>query len=384
MSSSYNKTGLSVGSYFWCVFLLSVGFQSSTIAASSADDRQHIASKIPEIESLIAREYQKDNVGGVTAGIVHNGELIWVHSLGYFDQATQQPVTADTLYPIASVTKIVTGLMLLQLVAENRVHLADPVEKYVPELKKVATKYPWAPPITLIQLATMSAGLGAQGCSIGDLRYAYEPGTQRMYSNQSYCLLGVALSRAAGQDFKQYVTNRILRPLGMTHTQFADELKSSTDIPVGYRLEKGVSAGRLSGFTDQMLAAGGLVSTIGDLSKLMSFQLGHGPDSVLSEEMLLKSYALIVPSDANLLYGDGVGYAAVRNEDSSLVALGHGGSLGGYITSYEFDLSSDTGVILLSNTNFGQANYKILVRKILALLHPDSRGGSGEPVLERH
>jgi CubicO group peptidase (beta-lactamase class C family) len=159
----------------------------------------------------------------------------------------------------------------------------------------------------------------------------------------------------------------------MTRTRFIDEFEpsSSTTIRNGYDWE----------FT---FPAGGLVSTVGDLAKLMSFQLGHGPEVVLSKEMLLESYELIVPSDGNLIYGDGVGYAAVRNEDSSFVALGHGGALPGYSASYEFDLQSDTGVILLANTSGGRANYKILTRKILALLNQSSRGGNGIPLLERH
>ena len=104
----------------------------------------------------------------------------------------------------------------------------------------------------------------------------------------------------------------------------------------------------------------------------------------LTQGSLHCAFELIVPSDANLVYGDGVGYASVRNEGSSFVALGHGGSFPGYIASYEFDVKADTGVILLANTNHGKANYKVLTRNILALLHPNSGGSNAITLLEHH
>jgi hypothetical protein len=91
-----------------------------------------------------------------------------------------------------------------------------------------------------------------------------------------------------------------------------------------------------------------------------------------------------VPSDADLRYGDGVGYAVVRNADGRLAAMGHGGRMSGFAASYEFDLASRTGIIILINTSYGRADYKTLARRILSVLQPDSRGGSGLPPKETH
>ena len=67
------------------------------------------------------------------------------------------------------------------------------------------------------------------------------------------------------------------------------------------------------------------------------------------------------------------------------LAIGHGGAFPeGFVTSYEFDGARKTGVILLANTYAGQANYKVLVRRILALLNPTSPGGSGLAEIEQH
>jgi CubicO group peptidase (beta-lactamase class C family) len=173
--------------YFLFAIQCFFGFQRLTLAATAGDELKKIASAIPQVEKLVAQEYQKDKGGSLTVGIIYSDQLIWAQSLGYSSQPAKKLADGEIPYPIASVTKIITGLMLLQLTAEGRVHLADPADKYLPELKTITSKYPWVPPITLIQLATMSAGFGIQTCSLNNLRFSYEPGTRRMYSNQSYC-----------------------------------------------------------------------------------------------------------------------------------------------------------------------------------------------------
>jgi CubicO group peptidase (beta-lactamase class C family) len=136
---------------------------------------------------------------------------------------------------------------------------------------------------------------------------------------------------------------------------------------------------------DLQLPAGGLLSTLEDMVKLMRFQLGGGPNTVLSPQTLEDSFQTVVPSDGDLRYGDGVGFSAVRDPDSHLTVLGHGGLRHfGFAAFYEFDRSTQTGVILFTNTSCGRANYKPLVRRILALLHPKSLGGRGLAPTEEH
>lgn len=136
---------------------------------------------------------------------------------------------------------------------------------------------------------------------------------------------------------------------------------------------------------DLLLPAAGLLTDVADLAKLMRFQMMYGPERVLSTKMLQASYQMLVPSNANLQYGDGVGFAAAREPDGKLAAAGHGGTWPeGFVTSYEFDGTAQVGVILLANTYAGQANYRVMVRRILALLDPASPGDSGLAELEQH
>jgi CubicO group peptidase (beta-lactamase class C family) len=357
---------------------------------------------------MFAQEFSKDKTGALTVGLVEHGRLTWTMGYGSINQHNNIAANADTVYGIGSVTKIFTGIMLLQLVERGKVHLTDKVESYFPEVNLIPTKYSWSPPITLIQLATMTAGLPESISSLDDpyavgppsewqkqliatlphTQYVYEPGTRRLYSNISYSILAAALERAAGRSYVDYVEMEILNPLGMNSTSFYVSPALAPRLAIGYYLGSDKidpnAPQRQNANFGYWTPVGGLLSTVPDLAKLMLFQLGYGPDSVLKPETLESSFTGLVASDADLLYGDSVGFSAVRNEDRYLVALGHGGLRRGFVSSYEFDRSTKTGLIVLSSTSGGKAEYKRLVRRILSILNPKSRGGTGEPLQESH
>jgi CubicO group peptidase (beta-lactamase class C family) len=210
------------------------------------------------------------------------------------------------------------------------------------------------------------------------LKYTFEPGTRRAYSNTGYVVLGLALSRAAGRPYAEYVEEEILKPLGMNDTGFA--ITERTAPRFAYGSEK---TPRLPSWTqNEMLPAAGLFSTLEDLAKLMRFQLGMGPETVLSRKALEDSYRLVVPSDGDLGYGDAIGFAAVRNADSNLVSLGHGGRTWDFSGAYQFDRAARSGIIVF--TGHWNDEFKPVVRASLKRMHPDSPGGTGLAPLERH
>lgn len=354
---------------------------------------QKLRSSIEQIDNATAAEYTKDNIGSVTVGIVIGPNLVWTKSYGYADMERKIPATKETVYRIASVTKQFTGLMLLQLVERGRVHLSDPVEKYLPEVNKIQGRFPGAPPITLVQLATMTAGLVGEPknaeryntgrvadwermliLSLPDTEYLYEPGTYHNYSNTSYALLGMALGRAAGVPYVSYVQKQILEPFGMTYTAFEPNNRISPFLAKGYHVDE---SGRLDTLTPlhqhgnrgKNVPAGSLYSTVGDLSRFMAFELGEGPGSVLKKETLDNSFSALVAADADLNNGDGIGgFSALRLMPSNFVATGHLGALSGYSAALIFDRASRTGFIMLSNVTNGKADYQELAQRALATL----------------
>ena len=78
---------------------------------------------------------------GLSIGVVLGNHLVWARGYGFADLEHKTPATPRTLYRIGSITKMFTALMLEQLVEANKVHLSDPVEKYLPEIKLVQDRF---------------------------------------------------------------------------------------------------------------------------------------------------------------------------------------------------------------------------------------------------
>jgi CubicO group peptidase (beta-lactamase class C family) len=348
---------------------------------------------IGQIDKMTAAEYAKDNIGAVTVGIVVGSNLVWTKSYGYADMERKIPATKGTVYRIASVTKQFTGLMLLQLVERGRVHLSDPVEKYFPEVNQIQGRFSGAPPITLVQLATMTAGLEGEPknaerydtgrvadwekmliLSLPDTKYLYEPGTYHNYSNTSYAILAAALRRAAGVPYVSYVQKQIIEPLGMTHTAFEPNDQISPFLAQGYHVDENrkldtLTPLRQQGNRGKNVPAGSLYSTVSDLTRFVAFELGEGPASILKKETLDNSFSSLVAADSDLNYGDGIGgFSALRLMPSNFVAVGHLGALRGYSAAVIFDRSSRTGIIMLANVTNGKADYQELAQRQLAML----------------
>ena len=338
---------------------------------------------IENVDKAVTEIVKDPKAGSFTIGVVDKSGLVWSKSYGFSNIEKQVAATPDSVYRIGSITKQVTGLMLLQLVQEGKVRLSDPVEKYFPEIHLVPTPYKGAPPVTLVQLATHSSGLAPEPddtatyvkgpvaewektliAALPHTRYLFEPGTHCSYSNIGYAILGAALARAAHQPFTEYVKEKILRPLGMTHTDFEDTPAIREKLTRGYDVvfsngkfdsqtaEKEILTGR-----GYKVPNGALFTTVADLAHFELFEMLGGPDSVLPRKDVEGNRHNLVCADPEMNVGYGIGFHAQRVAGHLL--LGHAGGVIGYTAMAFFDPDSQLGLILLRNeTAFG--NEKVL------------------------
>jgi len=351
---------------------------------------ESLHSQLMEVDSMIAANFARRPIGSVTAGVVVGKQLIWKKSYGDADMEKKIPADADTVYRIGSITKMFTALMLEQLVEAGKVHLSDPVEKYFPEIKAVQNRFPDAPPITLIQLATHTSGLGREPdnieaattgpvsdwektliAALPHLRYQYEPGTRFFYSNMGFAILGAALSRAAGESYVEYVPKHIFEPLGMTHSALDRNAQMLLHLSKGYQLV--APNGEVDSETPQResekgrgykVPNGAIYTTVGDLARFASFLMGQGPESVLKTASLDNfQKQLMVPADIGLTSGYGIGFQVDRRDD--YVAFGHGGGVAGYTSMLLINRQKGIGVIVFSS---GAANPTSLAEQSLDVL----------------
>lgn len=336
----------------------------------------NLQAAIARIDAMAAAEQAKDNVASVTVGIVHGSQLIWTRSYGEADAERKIPATRETVYRIGSITKQFTALMLLQLVQDGKVSLSDPVERYLPEVNKVSGRPPAAPPITLVQLATMTAGIAREPANmpkylvgpvaqweqtmiaaLGETKYEHEPGTRFFYSNIGYAILGAALSRAAKVAYTTHVEQRILAPLGMTHTAFEPNDAIQPALAKGYEIG---GSGAVTSDAPQREHAGrgykvpngALYTTVGDLARFLAFELGEGPETVLKRATLAETQSRVSSAGGLLGGGYGIGFQLTRRGEH--VFLGHNGGVAGYTAQAWVHLASKTGVIVLRNAAGGK------------------------------
>jgi CubicO group peptidase (beta-lactamase class C family) len=338
----------------------------------SVQSRAALDSKIKSIDAMAAADFKRHPIGSMTIGIIAQDRLLWTKSYGYADMGKKALADSDTVYRIGSVTKMFTTLMFEQLIALGKVHLDDLAETYFPEIKEVQGRFAYAPPVSLFQLATHTSGLGSEPddldtyvkgpvaawqttliAAVPHVHYQVEPGTQYLYSNVGYAILGAALSRAAAQPYLDYIPEHIFAPLGMNHTALLLSSALLPDLAKGYQLNGDKSdtetptrelAGR-----GYKVPNGAAYTTVGDLARFASFLMGYGPDSVLKASTL-KHFQTDTAVASDLAFGDGYGLAGIVIRRPTYTALGHDGDVAGYQAALYINKDVAIGVVVLANS----------------------------------
>ena len=359
------------------------------LAFAPARAQSGLEARLAALDSSLKEAFAKDGIGGLSVGVVSGKQLIWSRHYGYAEAETRRVADNDTAFRVGSITKQFTALALLQLTASGALRLSDPVEKHVPEIRQVKNPPAGSAPITLLQVATMHAGLAREpGCanhSVGpvsawqkivlaclpETEYVNEPGTTYLYSNIGYATLGIAIERAGKQPFVDQVTERILKPLGMTRSAMEPTPALRANLAHGYRRAQDGTASRAQADREldgrgYRVPNGALFSTINDLTKFIAWELGEGPATILTKATQDANYARAFYSNAAQTSGYGVGFQVIRRGD--VVMLGHGGSTAGYLASALFNRSARLGVIVLRNCDSCAMNASSVGTEVLEQL----------------
>jgi CubicO group peptidase (beta-lactamase class C family) len=336
---------------------------AQAVAGQTADR----SAALNSVDRIYAAEAAAHPIGSMTVGVVDHGRLIWVKSYGFADMEKRIPASRATVYRIGSITKQFTGLALLQLAAQGRVKLDDPAVTYVPELKTSPGFASAGSPITLLSLATHRAGLarepdGARFLTgpidqwqaitreaLAHTRIAFPVNDVARYSNIGYATLGLALEKASGTSYTDLVEDRILRPLGMTSSAFRPNADMLARLAKGYARtgDPKLAADELANGRGYKIPNGGLFTTVDDLARFVAFEMGYGPETVLSHATVLDNYRRTFSLDGGGRYG--VGFMVQELDDHILI--GHDGGVAGYLSSALIDPDSQIAVICLRSAD---------------------------------
>jgi CubicO group peptidase (beta-lactamase class C family) len=191
-------------------------------------------SKLPGVGAAMQEMVSKNEVAGAVTVVVAKDRVLHLETTGWADVAAKRPMTADTLFWIASMTKPITGAAILMLQDDGKLKVTDPVSKYLPGFADLKTPSGKPANLTVTQILTHTSGLGEasgaaaqQAKTLADLEkiwlatpMQYEPGEKWKYTQSGINAASRIVEVISGQTFDVFVQRRIFDPLGMKDTTF--------------------------------------------------------------------------------------------------------------------------------------------------------------------
>ena len=315
------------------------------------------------IDAIVQKAVDDGNIPGAVVLIGHNGKVVYRKAFGSRSlEPTHEPMTVDTIFDLASLTKCVaTATSVMKLIEDGRVRLNDPVSAYLPDfaqngkaditVRELLTHYSGLPPD--LDLKTPWQGRETAYQMVMQSKPQYPPGSRFLYSDINFETLGFIVEKATGTPLNDFANTNIYTPLGMKDTRFLPPAEWSTRIaPTQYdengKMLRGIvhdpTARRMGGVAGHA----GLFSTADDLSKFADDILSN--HKVLTATATQKMSTPQQPANAASLRGLGWDidspFSTNRGELLPVGSFGHTGFTG---TSLWIDPITDTYIILLTN-----------------------------------
>jgi CubicO group peptidase (beta-lactamase class C family) len=343
---------------------------------------------------------------GLAVAVVRDGHPDEFHTRGLADIETRAPVDEDTVFRIASVTKPITAVALMQLWEQGLVDLDAPANEYLRGIRLVPAERSWRP-ATLRHLLTHTAGVRAArtsrdllrpvmglGAPVGEplprltdyyrggVHLDIEPGTRWAYSNHGFAVLGQIVEDVSGMRLDRYMREQIFEPLGMTSTDLVRSARVRWRLATGY----GIHSHGPKKVVDREITTPGasnVYSSIRDMARIATALLAGGTGehgSILKADTLALMYEPHYQPDPRI---PGMGLAFFRSEVGGHRTVGHDGIWTGFLADLVLAPDDGVAVVVLGNTgNFDPRGAPVPVANALlrnALGVPDDDTHDGVP-----
>ena len=362
-------------------FLLLSGSLFAASPAVNNDAKDGLdPTRLAQIPVRMKQFVDKGTAAGIVTLVAHHGKVSALDAVGYTDLESRQPMKADAIFQIHSMTKPIVALAAMILAEEGGLSIGDPVEKHLPEFRgqwvresqdsgTMTLRRP-VRPVTLRDLMTHTSGMslnppegikelhGALHKSLTEVVLVesqqpleFDPGTKWQYSNTGIAALARVIEVVSGMPFERFLEARIFQPLGMKDTYLFPPKDKHHRMPSAYILKDskpvkytadplGEGAMKFRLGARYSLPEGGLYSTASDLYSLYQMMLNKGQ---INGVRLLSSASVEVMTRVHT--GDlatsqpgagwGLGWFVIKEKDGALSLLspgsfGHGGRYGTY------------------------------------------------------
>jgi CubicO group peptidase (beta-lactamase class C family) len=313
------------------------------------------------------------SLSALAVGVATNGRLAWMRS-GVAPGLDLPPISPDTVFRVASVTKWFTALAVMRLVERGLCDLDERLTHYLPELAvRPTVRQLLCHGSGLQREAPGERGWHGEGFMEGDAlldaaREAHNvlpPMRQWKYSNLGFQLLGLLVERISERPYEQFVEEELLRPAGMSATTFGGSPQALEQVLPGYE-----RAPRNQGFAaadDRAVklgrASGNLCSSVADLARFTGRVALGAREPLVSEDNLRAMYAPQIMLDDDWTVAWGLGVELSRQ--TGVLVAGHGGSVSTVSAIVLVAPEHDVGVIALTNVGASQMPVEALAQELL-------------------
>lgn len=391
----------------YAIVILCLVLTSMTFGQNIEDDPR-LKDVLNLAEKWIEAQQAYNQIPGISMTLVYKQKVIWRYALGVTDLEKQSKTTTSTIYSICSISKLFTSIALMQLRDQGLIRLDDPIDKHLPWYT-LEQSYDQSAPITIQSLLTHSSGLPRESDypywnapffefptrekmieQLKNQRTLYCADTYYQYSNLGLTLAGEIVTEVSGKDYKTYVIENIIEPLGLkdTRPEMPEDLWGK-QLAIGYsaRTRDG-KRNKLPFFqANAITPAAGFTSTAEDLSRFAAwqFRLLETNRTEILEANTLREMQRVHWLESDWKTARGLGFGVYKNGDRSFV--GHYGSCPGYRTGVLLNVPKQVAVIFMANASgipvgdYIYGMFNLVIPVLTQVLDSPGKGKDIEPSL---
>jgi CubicO group peptidase (beta-lactamase class C family) len=346
-----------------------------------------IQALFPEIDQMYKAHAEKNGYPGYAYGILLDGKLVHAGNGGVIHLDKKIPVTSQSMFRIASMTKSFTAMAILKLRDEGKLRLDDPIALYIPELQQRHLTHD-SPVITIRDLLTHSAGFPTDDpwadrkleeteeelvTLLEDKLFFSNPcGVTFEYSNLGYTILGYLIKKITGLPYQEYIDSVICHPLGLESYWEFDEIPE-TQLVHGYSFKEEKYEEDALLHDGTFGAMGGLMTSIESFGRYIALHQDAWPPRDDKELGPVKRSSIremhqplkFIKLERDFTYSSGnecsfmsaYGYGLLWLRDSlGRVFVGHRGGLPGFGSSWLFLPEYGLGIVSLANRTYADTS----------------------------
>lgn len=334
--------------------------QSAALHAQAGPDARFEA-----LAALTEARMKEFGVPGVALGVVHNG-TVTVRGLGITNVEDPLPVTAHTVFPIASISKTFAATAMMRLAEQGKVDLRSPVRTYLPDFRvrdEAASR-----DVTVWHLLTHLGGWEGQVSgpdrgteslktfvgSITDLMQVAPPGAAWSYNNAGFSIAGRVIEVVTGSPVNRAIRDLVFQPLGLEHAGTTAAEFITQRFAAGHSMRNSIATLQRPFTPSTSVTAGGVGLCITDLLAYARFHMGDGTAANGERVMKRESLEQLRTVQAHK-HGtdDDIGLAWHLRTVGGIRTASHGGTLGGHILLLEIAPERGFAIAILTNSNAG-------------------------------